>query len=350
MTDQMTGQTVPADRPRTLCVVVPLFNEGAGIGAFHAELVRVLTALQPRYEWNVIYVVDPSKDDTARRVRELADQDDRVGAVIMLRRAGHQMSLIAGMERSRADACITMDGDLQHPPSLIPEMLDLFENGADVVQTVRVRTEGQSLLSRAMSAAFYRLMNAMSDVRMVPGGADFRLMSNRVVRILCDRIVESDRFLRGLIPWLGLPTATLEFTAPERAAGSSNYSMRRSFALAASGVVSFSKVPLHFGIGLGLVVSVLGLLIGVVAVVLRLAGAAIPAGWTTLVVLTALLAGAQLVSLGLIGMYLGVVFDEAKRRPQVLIADEVGAMLEPPPASTPARASDTAGESARPRS
>ena len=320
---------LPEDRSgpphrRSLCVVVPLYNEAEGIRAFHESLTRVLRGLEDRYQWRIVYVVDPSGDETAARVRELAGDDPRVGGVFMLRRAGHQMSLIAGMQRSSADACITMDGDLQHPPEMIARMLDLFEGGVDVVQTVRVRTEGQDWLHRALSASFYRIMNRLSDVPMIPGGADFRLMSARVVRVLCDRVVEHDRFIRGLIPWLGLPTATLEFTAPERAAGKSSYSMVRSFSLAASGIVSFSKAPLYLGLGLGLAVSLLGILGGLSAVVLRLSGAPIPAGWATLVVMVAVLAGAQLVTLGFIGLYIGVVFDEAKRRPQILVADTVG--------------------------
>ena len=311
-------------RKSTLCVIVPLYNEAEGVCAFNAALTAVLTDVEESYEWTILYVVDPSRDETAARVRELAAEDPRVSAILMLRRAGHQMSLIAGMQRNRADACITMDGDLQHPPEIIPEMLDLFEKGADVVQTVRVRTDGQAWLRRALSLAFYRGINRLSDVQLVPGGADFRLMSARVVWILSERIVENDRFIRGLIPWLGLPTATIEFTAPERSFGKSSYSMARSVSLAVSGVVSFSKVPLHFGIGLGLVVSLLGLVGGCAAAILRISGAPIPAGWTSLVVMMALLAGAQLVALGLIGLYLGVVFDETKRRPQILIADVVG--------------------------
>lgn len=307
----------------TLDVVVPLYNEADGIADFHRALVEVLATVEPRYAWSVVYVVDPSPDGTAERVRAIADADARVGAVLLMRRAGHQMSLIAGMERSAADVVITMDGDLQHPPTLIPAMLDLFESGVDVVQTVRARTVGQGWLARTLSSGFYRVMARLSEVRMVPGGADFRLMSSRVVRILCDEIGESDRFLRGLIPWLGLPTATIEFDAPARHAGRSKYSLRRSLALAASGVVSFSKVPLHLGIVLGLVVGALGVISGIVAAIMRLAGADIPAGWTTLVVMVAVLSGMQMVTLGLIGLYLGVIFDEAKRRPQILVGSVI---------------------------
>ncbi|WP_024287621.1 glycosyltransferase family 2 protein [Cellulomonas sp. KRMCY2] len=341
----MSAATSDAAVPErgTLDIVVPLFNEAEGIGDFHQALVDVLDSLQGRYSWSVIYVIDPSPDGTAQRVREIVDADNRVRAVLLLRRAGHQMSLVAGMERSTADVVITMDGDLQHPPELIPQMLDLYETGVDVVQTVRARTEGQGWLARATSRGFYHLMRRLSRVPMVEGGADYRLMSSRVVGILCHGIVESDRFLRGLIPWLGLPTATLEFVAPARSAGQSKYSFRRSVSLAVSGVVSFSKVPLYLGIVLGLVVGGLGLVSGVVALVMRLAGAEIPAGWTTLVVMVAVLSGMQLVTLGLIGLYLGVVFDEAKKRPQILVAEVVTGRSTREPAPPSGRGSGLAG-------
>lgn len=317
----MSTPTTP--ERRTLDVVVPLYNEAEGIVGFHAALVDVLDGVADRYAWSVIYVVDPSSDGTSERVRGLVSADPRVHAVLMLRRAGHQMSLVAGMERSTADAVITMDGDMQHPPALIPEMLAHFESGADVVQTVRARTENQGWLSRSLSRGFYRVMHRLSDVPIVDGGADFRLMSSRVVRILTREIPESDRFLRGLIPWLGLPTATIEFTAPARAAGTSKYNFGRSLSLAISGMVSFSKAPLHVGIVLGTVVSVLGLLSGLLAFVLWLTGASIPAGWATIVVMVSLLSGVQLISLGLIGLYVGVIFDESKKRPQILVDEFV---------------------------
>lgn len=321
MTDPMADRSVAPQR--SLDVVVPLFNEAEGIAAFHQALVDVLDSVADRYAWSIVYVVDPSSDGTAQRVRQLAEADPRVRGLLLLRRAGHQMSLVAGMERCTGDAVITMDGDLQHPPELIPRMLELYESGVDVVQTVRVKTHDQGWLARAMSHGFYRLMRRLSDVQMVEGGADYRLMSARVVHILCEEIVESDRFLRGLIPWLGLPTATLEFEAPARQAGQSKYSLSRSMSLAVSGIVSFSKVPLHVGILLGGVVSAIGLVGGVIAMIMRLTGSNIPAGWTTLVVMVAILSGMQLMSLGLIGLYIGVVFDEAKRRPQILVAQMI---------------------------
>jgi glycosyltransferase involved in cell wall biosynthesis len=313
---------------RSICVVVPLFNETAGLGSFHEELSQTMRGQESDYSWSVIYVVDPSPDGTADLVRTLAAADEHVSGVFLLRRAGHQLSLLAGMRASDADAVITMDGDLQHPPELIPEMLRRFADGADVVQTIRVSTDGQGAISRHFSNGFYSLMNRLSDVKIEKGGADYRLMSRTVVDILGNDIVEQDLFLRGLIPWLGLPTSLVEFTARERVAGKSKYSLSRSLSLAASGIVSFSKVPLHIGIGLGLVVCALAAVGAVAAILARFLGADIPAGWTTLVVVLALLSGVQLLCLGLIGMYVGVIFDEAKKRPLILIADTVGGLAD----------------------
>ncbi|QAY63401.1 glycosyltransferase [Xylanimonas allomyrinae] len=316
-------------RSRTLDVVVPLYREAEGLRNFHRVLTSQLNDLNDRYDWNVVYVADPSPDATADIVRELASRDRRVRGVVMLRRAGHQMSLIAGMEWSTADAVITMDGDLQHPPALIPQLLEHYEAGVDVVQTIRTRSAGRSRLGGAMSRGFYRVIRGISDVPITEGGADFRLLSARAVRILTAEVRESDRFIRGLVPWMGLPTATVEFEAPAREHGTSKYNLARSLDLAGSGVVSFSKAPLHLAMVLGLIVSGLGLLIGIAALLARLAGSNVPAGWATLVVMVAVLSGVQLVCIGFIGLYLGVVFDEAKRRPQILVEEYVSSSEDP---------------------
>jgi dolichol-phosphate mannosyltransferase len=305
-------------------VVVPLLNEAGIIREFHCELMKALDGVSDRYECRVLYVVEPSTDGTAEIVRGIAESDPRVAALFNLRRAGHQMALIAGMQHSRSDACVTLDGDLQHPPSLIPEMLRLFETGVDVVQTVRTRTEGISIFNRTSSRLYYSIINKLTDVPITPGGADFRLVSARVVEIVSRRVTESDRFLRGLVPWLGLPTAYLDFEAAPRRAGESKYSAKRRISLAVSGILSFSKIPLQAGLFLGLIVTGLAMLFALGAVGYRFAGGSVAAGWTSLVVLISLMTGAQLLALGLIGMYIGVVFDEAKKRPQVLIADQAG--------------------------
>ena len=168
----MDVTTTPGDRVdrKALCVVVPLFNEAAVIEQFCDGLTAVLRSMEDRYAWEVLLVLDPSTDGTDRILRRIIEERDGFGAIFMVRRAGHQMSLVAGMDHCVADVCITMDGDLQHPPELIPEMLSLYEGGAEVVQTVRVITEGQGRMQKGLSSGFYRMVNRLSDVEMIEAG------------------------------------------------------------------------------------------------------------------------------------------------------------------------------------
>ena len=236
-----------SDRKK-LCVVAPAYNEGDGIENFCASLKSILETVESKYEWSLIIVIDPSQDDTEQVVRDLAHADARVSALVMSRRVGHQASLMAGMDQCRADACITMDADLQHPPELIPEMLALFETGADVVQAVRVSTDGVGTLNASLSKAFYKLINRASDIELIESGADFRLLSKRVLTVFQTELRERNPFLRGLVQWIGYPTQTLQFVAPARHSGQSKYSMRAKGRLALSGLVYFSNTPLKIGL------------------------------------------------------------------------------------------------------
>ena len=311
-----------SDRKK-LCVVAPAYNEGDGLENFGASLKSVLETVESKYEWSLIIVIDPSQDDTEQVVRDLAHADARVSALVMSRRVGHQASLMAGMDQCRADACITMDADLQHPPELIPEMLALFETGADVVQAVRVSTDGVGMLSASLSKAFYKLLNRASDIELIESGADFRLLSKRVLTVFQTELRERNPFLRGLVQWTGYPTETLHFVAPARHSGQSKYSMRAKGRLALSGLVYFSNTPLKIGLIAGASIAVFAVVIGILSIVPVLLGESTPPGWTTLAVLMAFLSSAQLLSIGLLGIYIGAIFDEVKQRPAYLIRERI---------------------------
>lgn len=311
-----------SDRKK-LCVVAPAYNEGDGLENFCASLKSVLETVESKYEWSLIIVIDPSQDDTEQVVRDLAHADARVSALVMSRRVGHQASLMAGMDQCRADACITMDADLQHPPELIPEMLALFETGADVVQAVRVSTDGVGMLSASLSKAFYKLLNRASDIELIESGADFRLLSKRVLTVFQTELRERNPFLRGLVQWTGYPTETLHFVAPARHSGQSKYSMRAKGRLSLSGLVYFSNTPLKIGLIAGASIAVFAVVIGILSIVPVLLGESTPPGWTTLAVLMAFLSSAQLLSIGLLGIYIGAIFDEVKQRPTYLIRERI---------------------------
>ncbi len=314
---------------KKLCVVAPAYNEGDGLENFYSSLKSVLETIESTYEWSLIIVIDPSQDNTVEVARDLAHSDPRVSALVMNRRVGHQISLMAGMDQCRADACITMDADLQHPPELIPQMLALFETGVDVVQTVRVSTDGESEVMAKLSKVFYKVMNRASEIELTESGADFRLLSKRVVTLFQTELRERNPFLRGLVHWAGYPTATLQFVAPVRQTGKSQYSISGKVRLAISGLVSFSKTPLKVGLVAGALIAFFAVAFGIISIILAWLGDSdSPPGWATLIVLLAVLSSAQLLTMGLLGVYIGAIFDEVKQRPTYVIREKIDLSTE----------------------
>src|SRR5215204_3040009 len=212
----------------SLRVVCPVYREADSIAEFHGRLWDVLDGLSDRYRCSVQYVIDPSDDKTVETIRDLIGENSATSALVMSNRFGHQMALLAGMDHSEADVLITLDCDLQHPPELFPTLLSRYEEGYDVVQTIRTETENQARLSKFASRRFYRVLNRLSDTEILEGGADYRLLSRRVVDVFKVDIRERNQFLRGLIPWVGFRACRVEFTAGARHAGESKYSFARS--------------------------------------------------------------------------------------------------------------------------
>lgn len=310
--------------PCEVDVICPVFREAEGIQAFHSELSTVLDDLGERYRWRVLYVVDPSADDTELLIRRICDGDDRVTALIMSRRFGHQAALVAGLEHSTGDAVVMLDSDGQHPPELIPDLLAAYEAGADVVQAVRKDSTSTHWLKRATSEAFYRLMSRVAAIDLQVGSADFRLLSRRVVDVFRNQLPERNPFVRGLTSWVGFTVTYVGFTSRERLAGRSNYSMRSLLEFAITGVTSFSKVPIRAAAVLGIVISTLSVLYGVFTVFAYASQRFVPPGWTSMVAVMSFLGGLQLLFLGLIAEYVGQIFDEVKGRPRYLVDRRLG--------------------------
>ena len=304
-------------------VICPVYREAAGIDAFHDRLARALSGIDG-VAFGILYVLDPSPDASEVRLRAIAARDPRVRVLVMLRRFGHQAALLAGLEASRAEAAITMDADGQHPPEAIREFVTRHRAGADVVHGVRGRSAYAPWGERIAARWFYRLHRRITGLDLPEGAADFRLLSRRAIDALA-AFPERALFLRSLIVHLELPTATVAYRAEPRHAGRSSYAAATRLALALSGTLAFSKAPLRAASALGVVAAgaalafVVTQLIGVVR-----DGTQVP-GWATLVALVTFLAGAQLIVLGVIGEYLGLIFDEVKRRPRYLISHEHGA-------------------------
>jgi dolichol-phosphate mannosyltransferase len=234
------------------------------------------------------------------------------------------MSLLAGIDHaSDADVIVMMDSDLQHPPELIPTLLARFEEGNDIVYTVRRDTEDISRARKLLGRLFYRTLSRLSDVPMQENAADFRVISARVARVLTNEIQERGLFLRGILSWIGFNQARVEYTAARRAAGTSKYSLSKMFSLAGAGILSFSTKPLRMGIFVGVGMAFVGFALGAITVAQYFIDRSLPSGWTTIVTLLLLFSGVQLMFMGIIGAYIGGIYEEVKARPHYLVDEKL---------------------------
>jgi dolichol-phosphate mannosyltransferase len=314
----MHSAAAPGTRRLSVDIVVPVYNEEPGIAAFHARLAQAIGRLP--HEFTIRYVNDGSVDKTRDRLAEIAEGDPRVRVLELSRNFGHQAALTAGLDAADADVAITMDGDGQHPPDLIEEMLETHAQGFDVVLMRRREDQPGSLFKRLTSSAFYRALNLIADTHLVPGVADFRLLSRRVVDGL-RALQEHHRFLRGMISWMGYRTAILPYTPQERIGGDTKYSFRKMVRLAMDATFSFSLVPLYLGVLLGVLFIGLALAEAIYVGSLWLGGRyeILAPGWSSLMFMLLIVGGTLSVILGILGIYVGYIFQEVKGRPSYLI-------------------------------
>jgi glycosyltransferase involved in cell wall biosynthesis len=311
------GVSVDAVRPAPrLSVVVPVFNEEQVLPLLLPRLRAVMDGLPGGAE--VWFVDDGSRDGSARLLADAHAADPRVKVLELSRNFGHPAAITAGLDRASGDAVVLMDADLQDPPELIPEMVELYRRGFDVVQARRKSRRQESLFKRATAWLFYRVMEALADSGIEPNVGEFRLMSRPVVEALgCLR--ERHRLVRGLVSWVGFTHTTLEFERPGRAAGVTKYSIPKMVRLSLDAMTSFSAAPLRLAMFLGLLGVLAGLGYASYAVYVGfILGLGVP-GWTSLVILNIFFSGVVLICLGLVGEYVGRIFEEVKRRPLYLV-------------------------------
>ena len=305
---------------KLLSIVVPVYNEQLNIEKFYEEATKAVAGLDMDYE--IIFVDDGSKDTTPLILSRLTQQDAHVRALILARNFGHQLAITCGMDHAKGDAIITMDGDLQHPPAMIPDLVQKWREGYDVVQTVRKATDDAGFLKRLTSKWYYIILNAMSPVHITPGGSDFRLIDKRVLETFM-RFLEHDRFIRGMIGDIGYKQTTLSFIAPRRYAGKSKFSGRKMLHFALDGITAFSKTPLRISFYVGLLSGLLSVLMIIHVLYCHITGQAAP-GWTTTMIVVCLMGGLQLIFMGIIGEYIGRIFEEVKQRPLYWLRAELG--------------------------
>lgn len=309
--------------PVTLSVVVPLFNEEANVAPLVGRVTGILENLPGHPAYEVILVNDGSTDGTAERIREEIRRRPHVVFASLSRNFGHQLAATAGLDVSRGEAIILMDGDLQDPPELIPEFVERWRAGFDVVYAVRRTRKGESAFKLATARAFYRIIRRLTNVSIPMDAGDFRLMSRRVVDVL-KRSRERHRFLRGMVSWAGFAQTAVEYDRDERQHGSSKYPLSKMLKFAIDGVTSFSDVPLRFASYLGFTVSTVAFVYAVIIIFFRLFHLGIPEytrGWASTMVAILFLGGVQLIGIGILGEYIGRINDEVKGRPLYLISD-----------------------------
>lgn len=308
-------------------IVVPSHNERENLRELRDAIEAALANEPLAFE---LIVVDDSTDDTWRIIEELANADPRVSGVRLARRFGQQAALVAGFRFARGAAVVTMDADLQHPPALIPALVQRWREGAPVVHTQRLDTEETPGLQRVTSRWFYRIFSGLTGVAMNEGAGEFRLLDRRVVDYIV-RMTEAEVFIRGVVSWLGFPSVTVPFRASPRHAGRSAYSFRRRWRLAATAIVSFSILPLRIGMVIGFATAAISFLYLAYALIVRLQGG-VPPGWASIVSATAFLFGVQFVLIGLLGEYIGRIHLATKHRPPFVVDRTTGTHeVSPPP-------------------
>ncbi len=310
-----------------LSIVIPAYNEQDNVHRVYERLSKVMGQMD--VEWELIFSVDPCTDQTEELIRELGDQDPRVKMLRFSRRFGQPMATIAGLEAARGDAVVVIDCDLQDPPELIPELVARWREGYDVVYAKRRSRAGETMPKRIVSALGYRVIRRIADVEIPPNTGDFRLMSGRVV----DNVValqESHGFLRGLVGLVGFRQTSVPYDRDPRAAGTSKYNrFWGSLLIGLNGVVGFSRYPLQLISILGVLISGLAFLVGIVYLGLKIGGQNFPVGNPTIVSAVAFFSGIQLLSLGVIGEYVGRIYDESRNRPKYIVESRYGWDDEP---------------------
>lgn len=302
-------------------VIVPMYNEEEVIGTTFERLKQVMDSLGERYE--LIFVNDGSKDRSADIIKQLAEQHQEVVLIDFSRNFGHQIAITAGMDYARGDAIIIIDADLQDPPEVILQMIDKWRDGYEVVCGKRVKRKGETWFKKATAKIFYRTLRALTNVDIPADTGDFRLIDRKVCDVL-KGLKEKNRFVRGLVSWIGFRQTSVEFVREERFAGVTKYPLKRMLRFALDAITSFSYKPLKIASYIGFTISFFSFIYLVIVVYQRLFTNTTTAGWASIVAINLLFNGIILILLGVIGEYIGRIYDETKNRPLYIVRERIG--------------------------
>ena len=302
---------------KKVSILIPCYNEEKSLPMLYPELVKLMDG-NPGYEWELMFVNDGSIDGTLSELQRLRQQDSRVNYVDLSRNFGKEAAMLAGFDYVTGDAVVILDADLQHPPTLIPEMIKYWEQGYDDVYAKRSTRGKESWLRRRLSLLFYKILQQSSRFDVLPNVGDFRLLDRKCINAL-KKMRESERYTKGMYGWIGFKKKELEFQQGDRLAGKSSWSFRRLFSLALDGITSFTNVPLRVSTIVGFIVSLCAFLYMIYVFVKALIWGDPVQGYPTLVILVLFLGGIQLLSLGIIGEYIGRIYNETKNRPNYIV-------------------------------
>ncbi len=308
---------------KKISVIIPCYNEEEVIRETYNRLTAVMKSIEEKYCYELIFINDGSKDKTIDILRDLSTQHSYVKVISFSRNFGHQIAVTAGIDQANGDAVILIDADLQDPPELILDFLQKWEEGYQVVYAVRRRREGETWFKKITAGLFYRTLKSIVDVDIPLDTGDFRLMSYEVVEVL-KSIKERHRFIRGLVSWVGFKQIGIEYDRDKRFAGKTKYPLKKMIKFSIDAITSFSFVPLRVASFLGFFSAFLGLIGILFSLYLKLATDATIQGWTSLMLVVLFLGGMQLLILGIIGEYLGRIYDETRKRPLYVIAEKLG--------------------------
>lgn len=314
----------------TFSLVIPVYNEECVLPILFNRLDNLLRVIPEAVE--ILLVDDGSQDRSGQLSSAKASSDSRYRYVALSRNFGHQNAISAGMELSRGEAVIVMDADLQDPPEVVLSLIERWREGNDIVHARRRTRIGETWFKRVTASLFYRFARRLADCDLVPHVGDFRLISRRAIETFRG-MPEQDRYVRGMFSWMGYPQATVEFDREERAGGETKYPLSKMVRLAANGLIGFSDAPLRLVIWTGAAVSALAFLYGAYVLVAAISGAQMATGWASIVVIVAALSGVNMLMTGIVGLYVGRIHREVKRRPLYVVARDTA--LEQPISNMP---------------
>lgn len=308
---------------KKVSLVIPMYYEEEVANECYEKVSEVLKGIGDKYDYEIIFVNDGSKDKTLEILEEISKKDEKAKIISFSRNFGHQAAVTAGLREVTGDAIVIIDADLQDPPELIPKMLELWEQGNEVIYGKRKTRKGESAFKLLTAKMFYKTLNALSDVEIPKDTGDFRLVDRKVVDVI-NSLPEHNKFLRGLFSWVGFKQKAYEYERQERFAGKTKYPLKKMLKLASDGIISFSNKPIKLVGALGIisiVISIIILIYALISYIFQLNN--LSAGWTSIMVAVTFFAGVQLLSLWVISEYIGRIYDEAKGRPQYIVDKKI---------------------------